>query len=352
MERIRINTTKEYDCLIGEEVFKEAIPFLPKGGKKAAIIWDENVGVKIVSKLGALLETRGMEVIALSVEGGENLKSLTSYEKIIKYLIDFNLDRDDFIYAIGGGSVGDMAGFIASTYKRGIKLIQVPTTLLAACDSSVGGKTALNIGGIKNVIGTFYQPDLVLIDPLMFNTLSDDIFKEGIGEIIKYGMIGDSELLELLYEEPLTKKRDNYKYITSIIFRVLGIKAKIVEEDEFDNGVRNILNFGHTLAHAIEAESDFTIPHGQAVAMGMNLITKAAENARIAEIGTEMTLVDALEKNEIDFECPYDIENLLKRIETDKKVRGNIINVVLPREAGKCFVKSMTLDEFRNLFNE
>lgn len=352
MEKIRINTKKEYDCLIGEDIFNEAEKYFPWNCKKAAIIWDENVGVKTVSKLGALLETRKIEVIALSVKGGENLKSLSSYEKIVKYLIDFNLDRNDVIYAIGGGSVGDLAGFIASTYKRGVKLVQIPTTLLAACDSSVGGKTALNLAGVKNIVGTFYQPELVLIDPSYFSTLPDDVFKEGISEIIKYGMLGDSELLELIHDKPLIKYRRNYEYVSSILLRVLGIKARIVAEDEYDNGVRNLLNFGHTLGHAIEAESNFTISHGQAVAMGMNLITVAAEEKDIAEIGTEMTLTDALIKNRIDYECPFKVSKLLNRVETDKKVRGDNINIVLPKEAGKCFVKNMPLIEFKELFNE
>ena len=352
MEKIRINTEKEYYCLIGEDAFEEMGSYLPRGGKKAAIIWDENVGVKIVSKLGAFLEQRGLDVIALSVEGGEKLKSLKEYEKIVNYLIEFGLDRNDAIYAIGGGTVGDLAGFIASTYKRGVKLVQIPTTVLSACDSSVGGKTALNLDGIKNVIGTFYQPDLVVINPLLFDSLSTEIFKEGVGEIIKYGMISDGELLDLLTTKPLVANRHDHRYVSSIIFVVLGIKAKIVAEDEYDTGIRNVLNFGHTLGHAIEAESNFSVSHGKAVAAGMLLITEACSKKGISDRGTFGTLERVLMANGIDINIDYDIASLLDKIETDKKVRGNSINAVLPKKPGKCYVNNMPISEFRALFAE
>ena len=352
MEKLRIKTKKDYYVIIEENILMNAWQYLPKDAKKAVIIWDENVSVKPISKLGTTLESHGIETIALSVEGGENFKSLKTYEKMMKYLVEANIGRNDVIFAVGGGSVGDMVGFIASTFKRGLKLVQIPTTLLAACDSSIGGKTAINFEGEKNVLGTFYQPDLVLIDPVMFDTLSEKQFKEGCSEIIKYGMISDYELLELLSKKPVNKDRKDYAYISSILFRVIGIKAKVVEEDEYDFGPRNILNFGHTFGHAIEAESEFKISHGDAVAMGMRIITKMAVKKGIADPKTLELLEKSLLSHNIDAKCPFKLNTLLSHIKKDKKVKGSGIRIVLPKIPGKCYIEDIEINELIRLFNE
>lgn len=352
MEKIRIKTKKEYDCIIGENIISDCFEFLPKDCQKAVIIWDEKISVKPISKLGSALEAYGIETTALSVEGGEKIKSIQMYEKLLGYIMDANLDRNDVIYAVGGGSVSDACGFIASTYKRGIKIVNIPSTLLAACDAAIGGKTALNVGGEKNVIGTFYQPDLVIIDPVLFDSLSEDQFREGCAEIIKYGMICDYELIELITKKPIIKERTNYAYISSILFRVIGIKGKIVEEDEYDSGQRNILNFGHTIGHAIEAESRFSIKHGYAVAMGMYIITQMAEKKGIAERNTLKTLENVLLSHKIDTKCHFDISTLLYHIKKDKKVKGNTIKIILPKAPGKCFAESIDINDFTKLFDE
>lgn len=351
MERIKIRTRDRYEVLIGRDITEEAVKMLLPKGKRMVLIWDEAVPSSFVAALGNALEEAGKEVMACSVHGGEDAKSIQSFQNICGILSDFNMARSDTIIGIGGGTVTDLAGFIASTYKRGLDLCEIPTTLIAAADAAVGGKNALNLGGSKNIIGTFYQPSLVLVDTKFLDKLPDDVFAEGCAEIIKYAFIGDAELVNMLEERPLVEARDDSEYLEEILKRCIKLKAEYVVEDERDNGIRNILNFGHTFGHAIEAQSSYKIHHGEAVAMGMALITRAAENKGFAERGTFTRLIKLLEKHNLEWRCPYNINVLLFHLADDKKVRDGYINLVIPLRPGTCTLKGMTDDELMDFLD-
>ncbi len=352
MVKIRVNTANAYDVIIGENILSETAEYIPEGEGKAVIIWDERIPVEKVALLGSVLEKTGKKVLALSVEAGEELKTVSGFERVVKSIADFKLTRDDAIYSVGGGTVGDVAGFIASVYKRGIKLIMVPTTILSACDSSIGGKNALNFGETKNLIGTFYQPSLVLVDTEFFKGLNDDAFREGCAEIIKYGFIGDKDMIKLIEARPLTEDRNDLLHIENILKRCIKIKADFVASDEYDRGERMLLNFGHTFAHAIESESGFKIHHGQAVAMGMALITRVCEANGRTETGTYDKLISLLNSHNIEWRCPYNVRALLVRLVEDKKVTGDSINIVVPKEVGHCVVNKVKLEELKDWFDD
>ncbi len=347
MEKVRVRTVRPYDVLIGNKLTDEIVSRLPDSCKKIVLLWDEAVFSGYVAEIGNAIEKDGREVMAVSVEGGENAKTIETYEKVMKIMGDFNLSRSDAVFGIGGGTVMDLAGFVASTYKRGVDLVQLPTTLLAACDASVGGKNALNLGDIKNVIGTFYQPCLVAIDTRFLAALDDEVFSAGCAEIIKIGIIGDSSMVEMLEKKSLLKNRSDEEYLVEIIKRCIQIKAGIVESDERDEGPRNILNLGHTLGHAIEEESDYKIHHGQAVAMGMVLITRIAENKGITESGTLARLISILTDHGLEWRCPYNLNALTGYVEKDKKVRGELITLVVPERFGLCVLMKVKVSEIR-----
>ena len=345
MERVKIRTRDRYEVLIGRNITEEAVRMLLPSGKRIVMIWDEAVPSQYVAELGNALEEAGKEVMACAVSGGEEAKSIESFQNICGLLSDFSMSRSDTIIGIGGGTVTDLAGFIASTYKRGLDLCEIPTTLMAASDAAIGGKNALNLGGRKNIIGTFYQPSLVVVDTKYLDSLPEEIFAEGCSEVIKYGFVGDPELVRMLEERPLTEARDDSAYMEEILKRCIRLKADFVVEDERDNGIRNILNFGHTLGHAIETQSAYRIHHGEAVAMGMALITRASENRGLTERGTFTRLVHLLEKHDLEWRCPYNLNALLSHVWEDKKIRDEYINLVIPLRPGACTLKGMTEEE-------
>lgn len=352
MERVRVGTAEPYDVLIGRDLTSETVSRISGNCKKVILLWDEAVFSGYVAEIGNALENDGKEVMAVSLEGGESAKTIDSYAKIMKIISEFNLTRSDVIFGIGGGTVMDLAGFIASTYKRGVELVQLPTTLLAACDASVGGKNALNMGEEKNVIGTFYQPSLVVIDTRFLDELSDEVFSEGCAEIIKMGYIGDADMIDMLEKKPLLKNRGDSDYLVEIIKRCIRLKAAIVATDERDSGPRNILNLGHTLGHAIEAESNYKIHHGKAVAMGLVYITRIAENKGIAEAGTLGRLISLLTEHGLEWRCPYNLNVLAGHVERDKKVRGGNLPVIVPEKFGSCVLMKVKVSEIRKWLTE
>lgn len=352
MEKVRVGTAAPYDVLIGEDLTPETVSRISDNCKKVILLWDEAVFSGYVAEIGNALEKEGKEVMAVSLEGGESAKTIESYARIMKIISEFNLTRSDAIFGIGGGTVMDLAGFVASTYKRGVELIQLPTTLLAACDASVGGKNALNMGEEKNVIGTFYQPSLVAIDTRFLGALSDEVFSEGCAEIIKMGYLGDAEMIDMLEKKPLLTNRKDSKYLIEIIRRCIRLKAAIVASDERDSGPRNILNLGHTLGHAIEAESNYEIHHGRAVAMGLVLMTRIAENKGMAEPGTLGRLISILKDHGLEWRCPYNINVLAGHVERDKKVRGGNLTVIVPERFGSCVLMKVKVSEIRKWLTE
>jgi 3-dehydroquinate synthase len=263
------------------------------------------------------------------VKEGEESKSFNEYEQIIKYCIRINLSRKSAIIALGGGVVGDLAGFIASTYMRGIDLIQIPTTLLSQVDSSVGGKTALNIGNFKNIIGTFYQPTFTYINISSLNTLSEDDFLDGLSEVIKYGVIYDYEFLKYLNENSekiLNKDVDELSYVVS---KCVKIKAEIVQKDEKELNLRKILNFGHTFAHGIEKLKN--ISHGKAVLIGMNMAFNLALEENLISKDYYEEFLSVCKKYNMNLKCSnVDEKEVLEIMKLDKKNSFKNINLVLP----------------------
>lgn len=296
------------------------------------IITDQNVYNYQINRL--MNNIKGKMIYEYIIPSGEESKSLEVYEEIIKYCIRINLSRKSLIIAFGGGVVGDLAGFIASTYMRGIDLIQVPTSLLSQVDSSVGGKTGINIGNLKNIIGTFYQPKISYVNVEALQTLPNEEFLDGIGEVIKYSLIYDYELLNYLVdnsENILNKESENLYYIVK---RCISIKAHIVEVDEKESGLRKILNFGHTFGHGIEKLCN--ISHGRAITIGMNMAFKLALKKELIGEAYYNEFLELCNKYSLsvtfeDIE-PTDVLNIMKN---DKKNSFGKINVILPISKGE-----------------
>ncbi|MBU3143669.1 3-dehydroquinate synthase [Clostridium sp. CF012] len=306
-------------------------------GRKIAIVTDSNVNKFYAPKVISSLKSEGFETFKIVVKAGEESKSFDTLFGVYDKLLDFKINRGDIIIALGGGVVGDMTGFAAATFLRGIPLIQIPTTLLAQVDSSVGGKVAVDLPRGKNLVGNFYNPKAVFIDPLLLGTLNDKFFNDGMGEVIKYGAIKDIELFYKLmnYEN----KESILKDIDEIIYTCCRIKAAVVEKDEMDTGERMLLNFGHTIGHAIEQFFNFKeYSHGEAVAIGMYAITKLGEELGMTKIGTSSTIKDILIKFNLPWTLPeIKTEVIIEAISHDKKNLGEYMNFILIESIGNSF---------------
>lgn len=303
--------------------------------KKAAIITDSTIFEIYKDALIKGLESGKFEYDIFCIEPGENKKSLKTVEWLSNRLIDFGIDRNSLIIAFGGGVVGDLSGFIASCFMRGIRYVQVPTTLLAQIDSSVGGKTAVNLKKGKNLLGAFHQPTAVIIDPELLLTLDPRVLRDGIGEAIKYGCIQSTKLFELF--EQADGISEVMADIEEIIYESCSIKARIVEKDEKDLGERQLLNFGHTLGHAIERYYDFNqYSHGEAVSIGMATITKNSEYLGITAQGAAERIINVLNKYDLPVNIMQDVnEKLIELTFNDKKSTGDNIQLVVLDEIGK-----------------
>ena len=306
-------------------------------GKKIMIVSDDNVFPLYGEIITKALSDSGFECHSFVLPHGEPTKSFQSLPKIYEALINAKLTRSDLLIALGGGVIGDLAGFAASSYLRGIKFVQIPTSLLAQVDSSVGGKVAVDLPQGKNLVGAFYHPKAVIIDPDVLNTLPDHFISDGMGEVIKYGCIKDKELFELLCRH--TSFDDLKPKLTQIIARCVDIKRIVVEADQFDLGERILLNFGHTLAHTIEQHFNYEREsHGEAVGIGMYQITKIAEEKGLTTSGCAEQIKKALEiyKHPDNSNLPIDV--LTDAISLDKKNLNNHLNVVLLHDIGDSYV--------------
>jgi len=290
----------------------------------------------------ASLEQAGYRVYRYVYPHGEASKTAHTYLALLNALVENGLTRTDAIVALGGGVTGDLAGFAAATYQRGISYIQMPTTLLAAVDSSVGGKTAIDLPAGKNLAGAFYQPSLVLCDYDTLNTLPEDVFIDGCAEVIKYGVIWSKDLFEQL-KQPIRPQ------IEDVIAQCVTIKRDVVQQDEFDTGLRGILNFGHTIGHAIEKCSHFEVSHGKAVATGMVLITKAAYLAGLCDRDTMDQVYGIVRQYGLPTATIYPPEALLSAMLSDKKRAGSKISLILPERIGKCRIEKMPVEEMKTL---
>lgn len=346
MKKISVNASKTYDVIIGKGLLDSLALLLSNANisGRLAIITDRNVDRMYGNKVLSVLSSN-YNCIKYVTDGGEESKSGAEFLNILEFLAQNELTRSDVIVALGGGVVGDLAGFVASCYLRGIKFVQIPTTLLAMVDSSVGGKTAINLKAGKNLAGAFCQPDLVVADTDVLSTLSTDDFKCGMGEIIKYGMIFDKDLLSLL-EKGMADNSEE------IIARCVDLKRIVVERDEKDHGDRQLLNFGHTLAHAIEKQTSFAIPHGQAVAIGMKLITDVSVKKGVCDKSVQNVLDRLLALYDLPDSIDIDNATLYLTTTVDKKRKGNTITVVLPKSEGKAVLRKMTVEEWRDFIVE
>lgn len=332
MLTIPVNASRAYDVCIGEGLLDSDTNFIIKElcQRTVMIVSDENVFALYGSRLEAMLDAAGIKHHRFVFEPGEQSKSLAVYGELQETLCGCKMTRSDVILALGGGVVGDLAGFAAATYQRGIEFVQIPTSLLAAVDSSVGGKTAVDLSGGKNQVGAFYQPMHVLCDVNTMATLPAQEYENGCGEIIKYAMIADRELFGQLARIPVSGQYE------SVIARCVSIKRDYVEKDEFDTGLRMMLNFGHTIGHGIEQCSGYRIPHGRAVAAGMAIITKASAEFGMCDTAVYEELVDLLKKYNLPWETDFEAAKLADVIMADKKGKGDTLTLVVPVEIGTC----------------
>ena len=338
MQTVTVNTATPYSVHIGSGLLARCGTLMADVTSTGccALITDSNVAPLYADTVRASLEQAGVRTHLYTFPAGEQNKNLSTYGEILDFLTRIRLTRSDFIVALGGGVVGDMAGFAAATYLRGVDYVQIPTTFLAASDSSVGGKTGLDLPGGKNLVGAFHQPKLVICDTDTFLTLPTEVFADGVAETLKHGLIADADFFRFCVEEDINA------HIDSVVARNVAIKAAVVGEDEREHGKRKLLNFGHTLGHAIETISHFTITHGHAVAMGMVLAARAAEKLGHSPSGTLDAILAANQRCGLPTRCPYTATEIYAAAAADKKRSGDSIDLVVLEEIGRA--KTLRLD--------
>jgi 3-dehydroquinate synthase len=310
-------------------------------GEKISLITDSNVDNFYGQAVVASLENKGFKVKKIVLPPGEKTKSIENLTFLYDELLDFTMSRGDLIIALGGGVIGDLTGFVASTLLRGIPFVQIPTSLLAQIDSSIGGKVAVDLPKGKNLVGTFYHPKAVFIDPQILKTLEERFLYDGMAEVIKTSCIKDAGLFDYLLE--LSSKEELFDNFEEIIYRCCDIKRKVVEADEKDTGERMILNFGHTIGHAIEKYFDFEkYSHGEAVAIGMYAMTKISEEKELTSKGTLEKLKTMLVKYKLPYNVEVDnIEEIFDTIALDKKSSGNFLNLIMIKNIGEVFIEKV-----------
>lgn len=341
MQTVTVRASKVYDVLIGTDLLPEAGELIKKviPTGKAFIVSDDNVFPLYGETLVKSLNAAGFECACHVFAHGEASKNITTYSDVLEAMCAEHVTRSDFVVALGGGVVGDLSGFAAATYQRGVKFVQVPTTLLAAVDSSVGGKTAVDLPGGKNQVGAFYQPSLVVCDTNTFATLPEAEYRNGCAEIIKYSVIGSEKLFEDLSSKPISEQYER------VITECVQMKAVITEKDEFDLGLRMLLNLGHTFGHAVETCSEYSIPHGQAVAIGMAAITRAAVKRGFCSVEMLEKLIGVIKAYGLETETEYSVDELCAVAFNDKKSKGKTMTLVVPKCIGECTLEKINKEE-------
>ncbi len=327
-----------YPIYIENQIRKAADEYIAEvfSGTRIMIVSDDNVYPLYGEALEETLRSR-FECHHIVLPHGEPTKRFDVLPDIYRALLEAGITRSDLVVALGGGVIGDLAGFAAASYLRGVNLVQIPTSLLAQVDASVGGKVAVDLPQGKNLVGAFYQPSLVLIDPEVLETLPEKFIHDGMGEVIKYGCIKDTELFNLLAERGSFK--DLSSDLESVIGRCVDIKRTIVETDPFDTGERMLLNFGHTLGHAIEQYQNYEgVSHGEAVAIGMNGITRMAEEKGLTSPGTAQRIFDLLTAYDLPTSCHIPVSDLMGAVGLDKKNLKGHLNLILLHEIGNGYI--------------
>ncbi|NLY73244.1 MAG: 3-dehydroquinate synthase [Tissierellia bacterium] len=326
MEVVAVKASTDYKVMIDKGIIHSLEEHLPcKNDYKCLLLMDENVNRLYGEKIMDILRRSGRVVWTYIIPAAESSKSFGILEDLLEFMAEKAFTRSDFLLAFGGGVTGDLGGFAAAIYQRGIDYVQIPTTLLSAVDSSVGGKTAINLRAGKNLVGAFKQPALVLCDPELFETLTEDDFASGVSEIIKYSILFDQDLFERL-ASPLKKESDD---LEEVIKKCVALKAAVVLEDELDHGRRQLLNLGHTIGHGIEKASGFSIKHGHAVAMGMGIMARACAAKGLCNPDTAKDIERILKANSLPVNTEYSPEELLEYAKMDKKTRGEKISIIV-----------------------
>ena len=338
MRTVTVSASKTYNILIGSGLIQTLGAEVKKLGKaqKICVVSESSVFPLWGSAVVSSLESAGFAVVTYVFPAGEESKNGTVYLDLLNFLAENSLTRTDLIVALGGGVTGDLAGFAAASFLRGIRFVQVPTTLLAAVDSSVGGKTAIDLPAGKNLAGAFCQPSLVVCDTDTLNTLPTEIFRDGCAEVIKYGILYDPVLFAHLEEKGLSFDRE------AVIQRCVEVKRDVVMEDEFDTGARIKLNLGHTIGHGVEAKSHFTLSHGKSVAIGMAIVSRACgckDTPRILAI---------LQKFGLPISTTDTAEDIYAYALSDKKRAGDLVKLILPNAIGDCSIVPTPVSQLKS----
>ncbi len=344
MNTVTVSASKTYDVIVGKNLLSNAGTYIKNIHNccKAVIISDSNVWPLYGQKIADDLKNAGFQPLNYVFPAGEARKNGNTYLSILNFLAENQVTRSDLLIALGGGVVGDITGFAAATYLRGISYIQIPTTLLAMVDSSVGGKTAIDLPAGKNLAGAFYQPKLVLCDIDALNTLPADIFADGCAEVIKYGVLYDPTLFAHLKAKGLSFDREQ------VIARCVELKRDVVMIDERDTGARQKLNLGHTIGHAVEATSNFTVSHGQAVAIGMSIVSKACCKLGICTSGFYEDLTKVITQFHLPTTTSFSADKLYTAALSDKKRSGGTVNLIVPRQIGQCEIYPINIENMRS----
>lgn len=347
MKKLTVNVKDKYDILIDRGLLEKTGELVKSvlNSKKIMLISDTNVYDIYGDAVKLSLEEQGYQVFTYIFPAGETSKKTAVVVDMVEQMAQCGMTRSDGVVALGGGVCGDMAGFAAAIFLRGIKFVQIPTSLLAQVDSSVGGKTAVDLPQGKNLCGAFHQPSLVIIDTNVLKTLSPHFFSDGMGEVIKYGCIKSESLFERL------EKENAEDYIEDVIYKCLDIKRIIVENDEKEFGERALLNFGHTCGHAIEKLWNFeTVSHGEAVGIGMVMASRAGESIGLTEEGTADRIAALLKKYGLRSADTHSTSEIVDAMSADKKRTGTGIKLVMLKKIGDSFIYPVDNSEISKVF--
>ena len=350
MSVVNVKASRDYKVTIGSGVISQVGTILKDvapGITKALVVSDTNTKALYADKVKALIEAEGIEVSEYTFEAGEQSKNIDTIAAMWGVMAKAGFTRTDAIVSVGGGVAGDMSGFAAATFLRGIKVVQVPTSLLAMVDACVGGKTGIDLKEGKNLVGAFHQPSAVIEDADFLASLSDEVFTEGMAEVIKYACIMDTELYEILKEHSSEgiAIRDNSELMDRIVTKCVSDKAYVIEVDEHDNGLRQTLNFGHTIGHVIERNSHFQLAHGVCVAKGMGIILDAGVAAGRIDKEEADKMKDLIAAYGLPVQDTITPEDAVSGALNDKKKRGNTISLIVVDKIGEAQIVKMTPDD-------
>ena len=344
MDKITINGSTSYNVLIERNILDNVGNILAGelGGNKALVVTDTHVAALYLGEVSDSLEEAGYDVTSLKLSPGEETKNIDNYVFVLNTLSENDFSTSDLIIALGGGTIGDLVGFVASTYKRGMKCIQIPTTLLACVDSSIGGKSAVNLTTGKNQVGTIKNPSIVFCDPNVVSSLSKNALLEGYAEIIKYGILDGLEIVKLLREAIESKD------YSEVVAKAISIKKSYVEEDECDSNSRQFLNLGHFVGHAIEAASGYSISHGKAVALGLVIESKCCALSGLCEMSSYLEISSIIREFGFDDTNHYGLQELLPYILRDKRIRDGKIDIIVPARIGNCILRKIPASDLED----